>query len=313
MIPYPHQVVLADEAYDILKAYGLVYIAAEERTGKSLASILIGEMAKPVNILILTKKKALDGWEETLCGYFGKRVLRPTPGFAGLFTRVGDKKYTVTNYHQAGKINPVYDLVILDESHSYLSAFPKIGKIWKDVYRLTKGRPLIYLSATPYAQGYQLLFNQLRLSSWSPWKAFKSFYEWHRHWGIPDKTRTPYGLVETYSKIRPEVWNTVAHLFITKTRRELDFEHEPTDVIHHVTLDSSTRDLYNKCMSAEMIRFIHRNGTGPIKDIEGPLDSPMKLRTTLHMIEGGVAKVDDKYYILPNKEKIRAIKKDFGD
>jgi hypothetical protein len=187
MTPYQHQIDIANQAYEILRKYGLVYIAAEERTGKTLASILIAEFSKAKKILILTKKKALSGWDETLDEY------------------EHEKQYTVTNYHQACKLKDNYDLIILDESHSYLSALPKVGKIWKDVFKLTRGKPLIYLSATPYAQGYQLLFNQLRLSTWSPWKQYRNFYDFHRAWGIPDKTRTPYGLVETYSKIRPEV------------------------------------------------------------------------------------------------------------
>jgi len=285
--PYTHQIEGANEAYDILGKHALVYIAYEERTGKTLTSILVAEMSKADRILVLTKKKALDGWHETL----------------GAFTHT--KHYTVTNYHGAVKIKGNYDLVILDEAHSYLSASPKVGKIWKDVFKLTKDKPIIYLSATPYAQGYRLLFNQFRLSTWSPFKGYKNFYAWHRTWGIPDKARTPYGLVETYAKFKPQVFDLCKHLFITKTRQELNFEHEPEDLLRYVDLKASTRDLYNKCMRTEMIRL----PTGEV----GALDSPMKLRTTLHMLEGGVAKIEDKYIVLPNEEKIDAIKGDFGD
>ena len=305
MKPYKHQVELALEAYKILKEYFLVYIAAEERTGKTLSSLLIAKNSNAKNILVLTKKKALDGWEETLRAYFGSNKVVNTVRHSGVVAKADGKKYTVTNYHQAAKLTNEYDLIILDEAHSYLSAYPKVGKIWKDVVRLTLRKPIIYLSATPYAQGYQLVFNQLRLSSWTPLK-YKNFYDFHRAWGIPDKTRTPYGLVETYSKVRPEIWNTIKHLFITKTRKELDFEHEPTDSLRYFELSPNTKQLYNNCMKKEML-IVHEKG------IESPLDSPMKVRTTLHMLEGGVAKVDDEYYVLDNQEKIDAIKTDFGD
>ncbi len=286
MTPYDHQVQGAKEIYSILKQNGLVYVAWEERTGKTLMSILVAEMSKAKKILVLTKKKALGGWNDTLAQF--KHT----------------KAFTVTNYHGACKLEGSFDLIILDESHSYLSAFPKVGKIWKDVFKLVHNKPIIYLSATPYAQGYQLLFNQFRLSSWSPWKQYKNFYDWHRVWGIPDKTRTPYGLVETYKKIKPEVYGTISHLFHTKTRAELDFEHEPEDILRYFELLPTTREIYNRCMKSEMLK---------VDEIECPLDSPMKLRTTLHMLEGGVAKCDDNYYVLSNQEKIDAIKRDFGD
>lgn len=304
MKPYIHQEQGAQEAYAILQKYGLVYVAWEERCGKSLTSLLIAERSKAVNILILTKKKAIDGWRETLCGYFGLKSLRPLRSGDGGSASAHNKKYTVTNYHQAVKLSKVYDLIILDEAHSYLSASPKTGKLWKDVAVLARGKPLIYMSATPYAQGYRLLFHQFKLSSWSPWAAYKNFYDWHRKWGIPDKTRTPYGLIETYAKVDSAVMATCEHLFITKTRAELKFEHEPEDVIHFYELTESTKKIYNTLIKDQVVM---------LGEHELVCDSPMKLRTSLHMLEGGVAKVEDEYLVLDNREKIDAIQKDFED
>jgi len=289
MVPYAHQVSIADQAYKVLAEHGLVYLAMEERTGKTLTSILLAERTTRFNILVLTKKKALDGWQETLNAY------------------KGDNKtaFTVTNYHQAGKLVDKYDLVILDESHSYLSAYPKRGMIWKQVYKLTKNKPLIYLSATPYAQGYQLLYNQLALSSWNPFKRFNNFYRFFEEFGIESKVRTSYGLQETYKKCKPSVWKECKHLFISYTRKELDFEHEPTDELHYFELGEWTKEQYNKCLKNEIL---------VINDLDIiPLDSSMKLRTTLHMMEGGVYKNEEHYGRLGNREKVKAIYADFGD
>ena len=288
MTPYEHQYYIAKEAQEVLARFGIVYLGMEERTGKTLTSILLAEHTNRTNVLVITKKKALGGWNDTLTAYKGD----------------GKTKFTVTNYHQALKLKPIYDLVILDEAHSYLSAYPKRGTIWKSVYKLTKGQPLIYLSATPNAQGYQLLYNQLALSDWSPFKQYKNFYRFFEFYGISDKVRTAYGLQETYKKCKPSVWDKCKHLFITYTREELGFEHEPEDILHYVELDEMTKVWYNSCLKDEMFKYA---------DIEMPLDSSMKLRTTLHQLEGGVAKEDDEYHILPNKEKINAIKNDFGD
>ena len=304
MRPYIYQEEIAEQAYDILGKYGLVYLAMEERTGKSLTAIRVAEMSNRKRVLILTKKKALDGWKETLTAYSGD----------------GMTHFTLRNYHavhkarklKSGKlkydltIDPKdYDLIILDESHSYLSAYPKPGVIWKSVKKLTKGLPILYLSATPHAQGYQLLYNQLALSNWSPFRKYKNFYEWFREYGIANKVRTPYGLVETYTKCKDQAGFDAKYLFITYTRADLNFTHEPEDVLHYFELAKDTKALYNSCMTTEMFDF---------DNLVYPLDSSMKLRTTLHQIEGGVAKDDmERYWVLRNDEKVQAILDDFGD
>jgi len=286
MKPYAHQVTIADEGFAILKKHGLVYLALEERTGKTLTSILIAEKSTRMNVLVLTKKKALDGWHDTLKQY-----------------STNGTKFTVTNYHQACKLEPVYDLAILDESHSYLSAYPKRGKIWKDVKRLTIGQPLIYLSATPYAETGNQLFNQFSLSDWSPFK-FKNFYDYFRAYGVSDKTRTPYGLQETYKKCKPSVLEKCKHLFIYYTRKELGFKQEPKDDVRYVKLDSTTSNLIKDCVDKELV---------VLDGVTMPLDSPMKLRVTIYMLEGGAYKNEGTPCVLPNREKIDYILKEWGD
>ena len=303
MTPYPHQERIAQEAYEILGRYGLVYLAMEERTGKSLTAIRLAEISSRTRVLIITKKKALGGWNETLGAYRGD----------------GSTHFTVLNYHAvhkahktpAGKrvyklnIKPEdYDLIILDEAHNYLSTYPKPGVIWKSVKKLCKGLPLIYLSATPNAQGYQLLFNQLALSDWSPFRRFQNFYRWFEHYGVPHKIKTSYGLQETYTKCKSVVWAESKHLFITYTREQLDFDHEPEDVLHYFELSDKTKEVYNDALEHEFLT---------LPDRQIILDSSMKLRTTLHMLEGGVAKDESEYLQLANEEKIAQILVDFGD
>jgi len=304
MIPYNHQVTIASDAYTILSKYGLVYLAMEERTGKTLTSMILAEMTNRTKVLVLTKKKALGGWNETIKAYAGDGIT----SFTVINYHGVHKAVTKPNGSRAYKLNidpKDYDLIILDEAHGYLSAYPKVGAIWKSVKKLCSGKPLIYLSATPNAQGYQLLFNQLSLSDWSPYSGYANFYRWFEHYGIPSKVRTAYGLQETYKKCKQEAWTKVKHLFITYTRVELGFTQEPTDSVHYYELDETTKKLYNSCIDDEMFN---------INDvIVIPLDSSMKLRTTLHMIEGGVVKNEDKYIVLDNSEKIDAILKDFGD
>lgn len=285
---YPHQIDIADRALEKLRAYGLVYLSLEERTGKSGISIRMIEQSLAKSALIITKKKALPGWEEHLANL-------PTT-----------KKYRVINYHSLHKIaTSGYDIIVLDESHAYLSKYPKVGSIWKEVAKFTGGKPIIYLSATPSAQSYSLLYHQFKLSTWSPWAAWKNFYSWHKHFGI-ERTRFIGGRqFKEYNHTKEDlVWESCKHLFIDYTRKDLGFEHEPNDVLHFVELREDTKALYKTLEEKSVVE---------IEGTEVLADTPMSLLTKLHQIEGGTIKYEDESWVLPNTEKIDYILSTFGD
>ena len=239
MIPRQYQIEKADQAFDVLATNMIAYLAMEERTGKTLVAILVAERAKVERILVITKKKALKGWQEHFDQFKHK------------------KHYTLTNYHQAKKFNPKdFDMVILDEAHNYISSFPKTSAMHADIKKLTIGKPLLYLSATPYAQGVQLLFNQLVLSSWSPFNKWSTPYNWFRSFGIPDPIYLSGRVVESYKKMQTsEVLSYVNHLFIKGTRKELGFTHEPNDKVHYIELGETTKDVYNILMKHKVIEL----------------------------------------------------------
>ena len=110
MNPYQHQVDISSQALDILRTHMIVYLAMQERTGKTLTSILTCEQTKCNNILVITKKKALVGWIDTLSKY------------------THNKTYECINYESLHKCTFKPDLVIIDEAHSNLGAYPKVGK-----------------------------------------------------------------------------------------------------------------------------------------------------------------------------------------
>lgn len=301
MTPYDYQLAKADEAYAVLAEYMIVYLAMEERTGKTLTAILTVEKTSDAiqNVLVITKKNAISGWTGTLNLY-------PTK-----------KKFTVTNYHQADKLAPEYDLVILDEAHNYISAYPKHSKLWSSVAKLTVGVPLIYISATPYAQGSQLLYHQFALSSWSPFKKFKTGYTFHRAFGVPDVIYLAGRQQETYKKVRnDEVLLYCKHLFVKYSRSDAGFDHEPEDKVHWITLNPATRDVYNAILKH---RALNLNGLDIL------YDSTAKLRAALHMLEGGTARgnsskdkngkitKEGQYIVLGNAEKIDYILRKWGD
>jgi len=287
MKPYDYQVQLAAEAAEILREHMMVYLAMEERTGKTLTSILVAESLQVNNILVITKKKALDGWNETLAKY------NPS------------KRFDVINYHKALHMTGKYDLVILDEAHNYISSFPKPGKIWKEVKEIVYGLPIIYISATPHAQGPQQLYHQFKLNAWSPWKSYINFYNWFRVYGKPYTLEINGINVPQYDRCETDlIMNSVKHLFITKTRSDLGFEHEPEDVVHFIELSKPTRNTYNELLEHDLVEL----SIGYLV-----CDTNSKLRTSLHQLEGGTIKIEDKRYVLANTEKVDFILDKFGD
>lgn len=304
MIPRGYQVEMASDALAILREHGLAYLAAEERTGKTLAAVLVGDLSNAQDILVVTKKKALDGWKETLAAY------EPT------------KNFIVTNYHNVWKLNGEYDLVILDECHNYISSFPKIGataaqlkvmkkegkenrNIYDAVRRVCRRTPILYLSATPHAQGPQMLFHQFSVCTYSPWRRFDNFYRWFDHYGLPFTVDINGLEVTQYTKCKVDkVMADVKHLFVTKTRAELGFAHEPVDKKHIIKLSDNTRYWYNKLIEDCIIEL----SAGMLV-----CDTDPKLRASLHALEGGTAKIDEENVVLNNDEKVQYILDTFGD
>ncbi len=304
MIPRTSQLEMARDCLVILREHGLCYLAAEERTGKTLSAVLVGEMSVAKDVLVITKKKALDGWKETLDAY--------DP----------DTNFVLTNYHSVWKLNGSYDLIVLDEAHNYLSAFPKIGasaaqrkelrkhdkpnrNIYDAVRRISRATPVLFTSATPHAQGPQQLYHQFSTCTYSPWRGYDSFYRWFDKFGEPYTIDLNGVEVNQYDKCNVEkIMSDVSHLFVTKTRAAIGHKYEPEDKLHYIELAEDTKYWYNLLMKDKIIEL----NAGLLV-----CDTTSKLRLALHALEGGTAKIDDVGYVLANDEKLKYIYDTFGD
>ena len=283
----PHQVELGMKSYNVLKENGLAYLSGEERTGKTIASIVCAELCDVEVVLIITKKKAYDGWLDVLKNIDKNHI------------------YMLSTFHQIHKMDAKFDFCIIDEAHNNISSYPRTGTIWNNIREKVFGKPILYLSATPHPQGYQQLFHQFALSAWSPWSKYKNFYTWFKDYGLA-YTIEIQGIPRTqYDKCKnEEVIADVEHLFVTATRKELGFKHEPVDEIHYIELDEETKDVYNEIVEDKIVEL--RIGMVVC-------DTTSKLRTVLHQIEGGTLKTDAGYNTLKNREKVDWILKEFGD
>ena len=292
MTPDPHQVEGAQALLKTFRENALVYVAYEERVGKSLTALLLFEQTSIHRVLILTKKTAVgdatEGWLGTITAY-------ETP-----------VQYTVTNYEQAHKYDPDnYDAVLLDEAHHALASYPKPSQTWKKVRYLCKGKPLVFASATPHPETLSQIYHQLALSDWSPFTGFKSFYAWHREYGIPNEIWLGGRRVQKYDKVdENRVLSAISHLFHTMTRKEAGFDKEPEDKLHHVALTEETLDTYAR-LEKEQIAWMEGR--------EVVAESAGALMQKLAQLVGGTMINGEEYFDLANTEKIEYIKEHFGD
>lgn len=320
--PYKHQIEKAEECWKILKLTGYVYLAGKPRSGKTLTSLLITEKSNKINnVLILTKKAAISGWEKFLTGV----KLTHT--------------YKVTNYEQVGKwdndkrkailkLNPEdYDLVIIDESHN-LGTVGKPSGRYKVIKSLCYNMPHIHLSGTAIVESPNSIYHQMTISKYKPFIE-KNFYTFFRKFGKPYYIKAAGRDIQQYDKIISEkdivqfptkellmpVINSFT-VYMTQEDAGIDSGVQAVDKIHYVDLNESTKELYNT-LQKDNITKVCQDMYGPKTSLfeyeDLVCDTTMKLRTSLHMLESGVAKIDDEYIELGNTEKIDYIKKEFGD
>ena len=292
--PLPHQVEKANEAVKILKELGYVYINGQPRSGKTFTSILVAEQCEKVkSVMVLTKKQAIDGWLKFI-----------TPDLRC--------KYMVINYEQLGtcnkhaiylKHNPNdYQLVIVDESHNY-GAIGKPAGRWKVLKAFCKALPHIHLSGTPIIETANSIYHQMAISMYNPFSEFRDFYRFFDRYGKPSTTNIRGVSLPCYKLSKPELLDEIQKFTVYMSQQDAGINIQVEDKLHYVELNKYTKNLYNTVLK-DRVAF------------EGDIvcDSIMKLRTTLHMIEGGCVKTDEEYIDLPTScEKIEYIKKTFGD
>jgi len=226
------------------------------------------------------------------------------------------KKFQVINYESAHKIEEgSFDIVILDEAHNSLGRYPKPSKTFLKIAKLVYGLPLIYLSASPYAETLSQIYHQLRLSPWSPFAEYKNFYAWHKEFGIEEVQYLAGRAIKMYNVTQDDrIIEAIAPIMLGVTRSEIGFKHEAKDVIHNVILEPSTE---------ELIKTIRDDRVAEVQGYEVLAETVMAMLTKCYQVVGGTLKIDvgmrsetQKDFVtvqLGPTEKIDAIKAEFGD
>lgn len=348
IIPEPHQIEFAEKIWQILRVKGYVYLAGKPRSGKTLTAMLCAEKSTKIkNVLILTTKNAV-GYPELKDRY--GQVIKDRKGKSKLVTDPSSPKYIkkdekgwlkfihntptlehnyhVVNYEQAGtvtiikesssgrklkrpkvviklKLNPNdYDLVIIDESHN-LGTVGKSSGRKEIIKRICWDLPHIHLSGTAIVESPCSIYHQMSISKFNPFK-HSNFYHFHREYGIPYFIEVQGRNVTQYDRHKPELLDKIDEFTVYMTQEDagISKEFQAVDKLHYIELEKETKKLYNE---------LQDNLVVSVGGYDLVCDTEMKLRTSLHMLESGIAKVDDEYIMLGNTEKIDYIKSTFGD
>jgi len=262
-----YQIELSDKATQILNDSGLVYLAMEVRTGKTLTAFATAHKFGAKRVLFVTKKKAkADVMAQVVDANFGF------------------EKIDVDNFEQLHNVDSNYDLVIIDEAHS-LGAFPTPSLRAKELKRICNGKPIIYLSGTPTPESFSQLFHQMWVSSYGPFKDYKNFYGWAKDY-VEIRKKFLYGKqINDYSFAKKElIEEKTSHLFLAYTQEQAGFTELVKETILHVRMLPST---YKFCDRLRIDKVVtNKEGVSVLAD------TSVKLMQKLHQAYSGTIIVD---------------------
>jgi SNF2 family DNA or RNA helicase len=287
MQPRDYQISISNRATDIIRKYGLVYLAMQVRCGKTVTALLTAEKVGAEVILFLTKKKVISGILDD-----HKQL--------GLKADI-----IVTNYENLHHVKQPFDIVICDEAHG-LGQYPKPAQRVKKLKELCKGKPIIYLSGTPTPESYSQIFHQFYISSFSPFKDYINFYKWAKDY-VDIRLKYFKGLkVNDYSNAnQTKIKQMTDYLIIPFTQAEAGFKAEVQELTVGIKMEPSTYYLADKIKKDRV--YIGRDGNVVMAD------TGAKLLSKLHQIYTGTVIDEKDDGLIFDRSKAYWIKENFKD
>jgi hypothetical protein len=268
---------------DIIEQSGFLYLAMEVRTGKTLTSLGIAENIFSLNVLFLTKKKAISGIQKDY------EMLNPP------------YHLTVTNYESLHKVERTdWDLIICDEAHS-MGAFAKPSKRAiqvKDLIAKTKAK-VILLSGTPTPESYSQMYHQVYGIPNNPFREYKNFYRFCDNF-VKVTSKIINGLaMKDYSKGLDTIVEKMAPFTINYTQEEAGFIAKTIEEVFEVELKESTYKLIKQLTRDLVVQ-------GKEEVILG--DTPVKLMSKIHQLYSGTVKFESGKSMVLDTTKAEFIK-----
>ena len=279
---------IINRGVDIISTHGLLYLAMEVRTGKTLTSLGICQQLNVENVLFLTKKKAMSSINDDLD--------KMCPTSFTMFT---------INYESIHKIPKAkWDVIICDEAHS-MGAFPKPNKRAKQVKDLVtqNGSMVILLSGTPTPESYSQMYHQVYGIRNNPFAKYKNFYRFSDDYVNVFEKKINSNYIRDYSRGKQSILDMMAPYTISYTQKEAGFKVQITEHKVYVDMQPNTYALCKR-LSRDLV-------------IEGSdqvvlADTPVKLMQKLHQMYSGTVKFESGDAMVLDKSKAEFIKGHFA-
>jgi hypothetical protein len=285
---WPYQENIIETALFTLNTHGMVYLAMEVRTGKTLTALGIAQKMEASNVLFLTKKKAISSIEDDykrLCPSYYIRVVN----YESLHLYNSEKKW---------------DFLVLDEAHS-LGAFPKPSGRAIDVGNIIeKYSPyVILLSGTPTPESYSQMYHQVYKIPTNPFSEYKTFYKFASNYVNVKKMMIGGMPCNDYSDGKDSIVEAMEPYMITYTQADAGFISNIEEKILTVPLMSETYRIIDKLKKDLVVQ-------GKKNVILG--DTPVKLMNKLHQLYSGTIKFESGESMVIDDSKARYIKEYFS-
>lgn len=260
----PYQQEIAAKGLDILNEHNILILNMEVRTGKTHVALKIADSCFN-KVLFVTKKKAIGSIESDFknAGY--------------------SYDFQVINYEQLHKFEPVYDLIVFDESHG-LGAIGKPTLKAKLAYKVaSNGAKVILMTGTLLPENNAQIFHQLYVSKFSP--LGHNFFKWFKLNGTPGIIYTSYGQAMDYSKVDyAKIKPIIEPIMLTYTQKDAGFVSTINEIFCEVEMNPTT--------------YIGIKKLQADKVIEGKLgvilaDTKVKEMMKVHQMCSGTVKYED--------------------
>lgn len=260
-----YQKELANKGVTILTVHGIVYLAMEVRTGKTLTALEIAKIYGSKNVLFITKKKAI------------KSIEKDYNDFGYTFN------LTVINNESLHLLHGEYDLLISDEHHRN-GAFPKPNKVTQLIKQKYANLPMIFLSGTPHPESYSQIFHQFWISNNTPFGYYSNFYKWAKDFVIEKKKYLGYANVNDYSQAKMEIIKPIIEkYFIRYTQKEAGFETSVNENILYCNMLDTTYNVAKQLKKDKVVQGVFETILA---------DTGVKEMSKLHQIYSGTVKFE---------------------
>lgn len=282
-----YQETISTNASILLQEHWVVMIAMQVRTWKTFTALETIRKFWSKNVLFLTKKKAISSIEDDYAHY---------QDFFDM---------TTINYESIHKVEWIFDIIVLDESHT-LWTFPKPSNKTKIVKRLYGKLPMVLLSWTPSPESYSQLFHQFHIKQSNIWAKYTNFYSWCRAGYVKIKQiRTSYGFSNCYKSASYDmIMADVGHLILTYTQQEAWFTTKVNETILRVPMRDITYRLVKRLKTDKVIESWDKVILA---------DTMVKEKQKIHQLYSWTIKFENWETMVLDKSKGLFIKERFKD